>query len=54
MHKNSGGFLKIRRIYKNLGAFQKNRQISKIQADLHNLAENQAALLFRLGGISSC
>jgi hypothetical protein len=42
MHKNSGGFLKIRRIYKILsllqksGGFPKFRRISKIHADFKN------------------
>jgi hypothetical protein len=42
MHKNSGRFLKIRRIYKVLALFQKSggfpkfRLISKIQADFQN------------------
>jgi hypothetical protein len=43
MHKNSGGFLKIRRIYKILvlfqksGGFTKSWRFSKNQADLQNL-----------------
>ncbi len=55
-HRKIGGFTKCWRIskilvdFQNIGGFPKYWRIPKIQAP----AENQAALLFRLGGISSC
>jgi hypothetical protein len=47
---------KILADFQSIGGFPKYWRISKIFADskIQAPAENQAALLFRLGGISSC
>ncbi len=54
--KNIGAFQKNRQIYKMLALFQKSGRFPKFRriSKVQALAENQAVFLFRLSGIPSC